>query len=172
MSVYFIIFAYFIYLKRCTQDSNLQSFSAQRFSRPLPHHPDMQRILLSLAVFMIDGTILSSTIYHLLHTFCFMFQQLNLYLYLFTKSSLSALLVSNGALSMSIVSCAFSLSLRNFLVIITITKPKQVIPAIAIITVFLMSLSVVVTVMIRSPVRLNTSTNIPSLSFTFQLSQS
>ena len=28
--------------KRCTQDSNLQVFTDQRFSRPLLHHPDMQ----------------------------------------------------------------------------------------------------------------------------------
>ena len=26
--------------KRCTQDSNLQALTGQRFSRPLPHHPD------------------------------------------------------------------------------------------------------------------------------------
>ena len=32
---------------RCTQDSNLQTISGQRFSRPLPHHPDMQHTLVT-----------------------------------------------------------------------------------------------------------------------------
>ena len=31
-------------LKRCAQDSNLQALSSQRFSRPLPPHPDTQHI--------------------------------------------------------------------------------------------------------------------------------
>ena len=30
--------------KRSTQDSNLQALSSQRFSKPLPHHPDMLQI--------------------------------------------------------------------------------------------------------------------------------
>ena len=29
---------------RCAQDSNLQAFYSQRFSRPLPHRPDTQHI--------------------------------------------------------------------------------------------------------------------------------
>ncbi len=33
---------------RCTQDSNLQASKGQRFSRPLPHHPDMQRVNISV----------------------------------------------------------------------------------------------------------------------------
>ena len=31
--------------KRRTQDSNLQVLTDQRFSRPLPHHPDIRRIM-------------------------------------------------------------------------------------------------------------------------------
>ena len=30
--------------QRCTQDSNLQTLSGKRFSRPRPHSPDMQHI--------------------------------------------------------------------------------------------------------------------------------
>ena len=35
---------------RCTQDSNLQAVPDQRFSRPLPHHPDMQHLALSTVI--------------------------------------------------------------------------------------------------------------------------
>lgn len=34
-----------LFIQRCTQDSNLQAFYSQRFSRPLPHHPDMQHFI-------------------------------------------------------------------------------------------------------------------------------
>ena len=38
--------------KRRAQDSNLQSLSAQRFSRPLPHRPDTRHIILANIIFV------------------------------------------------------------------------------------------------------------------------